>query len=291
MSKHPSARDLVNAARKKTNNNQAAVTHDTAHTERLTRKANLLKLINEKLDTAKATPKAQVKPKPKPKPATRAESNKANGQRSTGPRTPEGKAKISANALKTGFFASVDRLNPQDSPSYLDAVEDLRMGLHPDGPVEEQLIRELAMFRARLLRLESAEYALLCADIETNTGDARELAAGYINNSEALDRLQKAEVHLRRAYNRTWDRLERTQKERHKLPLDESLKRSQVWLTAEAKRNNRPQDIPARHPDLDEKGNLKTYPAGHPLYRPKKDPSEDSNDLPPSRRKDPSPHK
>ena len=130
------------------------------------------------------------------------------------------------------------------------------------------------MFRARLLRLESAEYALLCADIETNTGDSRELAAGYINNGEALDRLSKAETHLRRAYNRTWDRLERMQKERHKLPLDESLKRSQVWLTAEAQRNNRPQDVPSRHPDLDEKGNLKKYPAGHPLYPPKPDKEE-----------------
>ena len=31
----------------------------------------------------------------------------------------------------------------------------------------------------------------------------REIAAAMINNGEALDRLQKAEVHLRRAYNRT----------------------------------------------------------------------------------------
>ena len=42
--------------------------------------------------------------------------------------------------------------------------------------------------------------------METNTGDAREVAAAYLTNTEALDRLQKAEVHLRRAYNRTWDR-------------------------------------------------------------------------------------
>ena len=81
-----------------------------------------------------------------------------------------------------------------------------------------------------------------------------------LNNGEALDRLQKAEVHLRRAYNRTWDRLERMQKERHKLPLNESLKRSQVWLTAEAQRNNRPQDTPCQHPDLDEKGTYGPWP-------------------------------
>jgi hypothetical protein len=196
---------------------------------------------------------------------SKAESNRANSQNSTGPKTPEGKAKVSANALKTGFFANVDRLNPQDSPAYLDAVEDMRMGLHPDGPVEEQLIRELAMFRARLLRLEATEYALLCADMETDTGDAREVAAAYLNNSDALEKLQKAEVHLRRA----WDRLERMQKERKKLPLNEALKQSQIWATAQAIRNNRPQDIPQRHPDIDEKGNLKKYPVGHPLYRPK----------------------
>jgi hypothetical protein len=266
--------------------------HDNSRTAR---KAALLKLINKKLASAKATPKAQVKPKPKPKPATRAEVNRANGQNSTGPKTAEGKTKVSANALKTGFFANVDRLTPQDSPAYLDAVEDLRMGLHPDGPVEEQLIRELAMFRARLLRLESAEYALLCTDIETNTGDARELAAGYINNGEALDGLQKAEVHLRRAYNRTWDRLERMQKERLKMPFNEALKQSQRWATYEAQRTSCPKctaadkaadptaheqwksKVPPPHPDLDENGNMKKYPAGHPLYRPKNN-REDEDD-------------
>ena len=216
---------------------------------------------------------------------SKAESNRANGLHSTGPKTAEGKAKVSANSLKTGFFANVDRLNPQDSPSYLDAVEDLRMGLHPDGPVEEQLIRELAMFRARLMRLEAAEYAILCADIAEDPSDAREIAASYINNGEAVEKLQKAEVHLRRAYNRTWDRLERMQKERLKMPLNEALKQSQIWATSEAIRNNRPQDIPQRHPDLDEKGNLKKYPAGHPLYRPKEDESTEPDSLEANKRR------
>jgi hypothetical protein len=33
-------------------------------------------------------------------------------------------------------------------------------------------------------------------------------------------------------------------------------------------------DVPSRYPDTDEKGNLKKYPAGHPLYRPKEDDKE-----------------
>ena len=63
-------------------------------------------------------------------------------------------------------------------------------------------------------------------------------------------------------------RLERMQKERHKWSLDESPKRSQIWLTNQAIRNNRPQDIPARHPLLNEKSKCNSYPNGHPMYFP-----------------------
>ena len=101
----------------------------------------------------------------------------------------------------------------------------------------------------------------------------------FANNTATLEHLQKAEVHLRRAYNRTWDRLERMQKERHKLPLDQALKQSQVWLTAEAIRTNRPELIPQRHPAIDEKGNLVTHKPGDPVYRSKDDDSDaDRND-------------
>jgi hypothetical protein len=253
---------------------------------RLSRKLKLLELITARLEEAKSG-KSKSK-KSKSTPNTRAESNRKNSADSTGPKTAEGKARVSANALKTGFFAHVERLNPADSTSYQDAIDDLRMGLHPEGPVEEQLIRELAMFRARLLRLEAAEYALICSSIETDPTDARELAAAHINNSEALERLSKAEVHLRRAYNRTWDRLERMQKERRKMPFQEAIKQSQTYGTYEAKRttclkcaerdhpNVDPsqawkRNVPPPHPDLDENGNLKKYSQGHPLYRcPKK---------------------
>ena len=114
------------------------------------RKSKLVQLIDTKLAEAKSA--RTTKTKRKPAPSTRAESNRKNGRNSTGPKTEEGKAKVSANALKTGFFANVEKLNPQDSPGYLDAVEDLRMGLHPDGPVEEQLIRELAHSEMRCAR-------------------------------------------------------------------------------------------------------------------------------------------
>ena len=238
------------------------------------RKSKLLQLVHERLtetETAKRTQSRRTAP-------TKTQSNRQNATHSTGPKTDEGKAKVSANALKTGFFAHVERLNPHDSPAYQDAVDDLRLGLNPDGPVEEQLIRELGMFRARLLRLEAAEYALICSAIEQDPSDAREIAAAYLNNATALEHLQKAEVHLRRAYNRTWDRLERMQKERHKMPLDQALKQTQIYATQEAIRTNRPELIPQRHPAIDEKGNLIKLHPGDPMYRPEEPDDKHDNE-------------
>ena len=288
MSNHPSARELVNAATNKKLSPQAqavlAAFRDEPGSPEIVSvnnqpspKSSLLQLIDEKLAERKNRGEENKKQKKRPT-TTKSASNRENAQHSTGPKTPEGKARISANALKTGFFANVERLNPHDSPAYQSTVEDLRMGLQPDGPVEEQLIRELAMFRARLLRLEAAEYALICSEMETNTGDAREVAAAYLNNAAALEHLQKAEVHLRRAYNRTWDRLERMQKERRKMPLNEALKQTQIYATQEAIRTNRPELIPQRHPAIDEKGNLIKLHPGDPMYRPKEDKEEGADE-------------
>jgi len=116
-------------------------------------------------------------------------------------------------------------------------------------------IRELAMLSARLQRLEAAEYALLCSNIEAPAPspnketsknsdepkeneqiDSRELAAAFLNTQDALAHLHKIEAHLRRAYNRTWDRLKQMQKERRKLSPEEMRKRTHQWLSDEHER-------------------------------------------------------
>src|SRR3954469_6433182 len=169
----------------------------------MSKKSDLLQLINEKLAEAKSRKRRTSKPKP----PTRAEINKANSDNSTGPRTPEGKSKVSANSLKHGFYANVEHLHPNDSPLYNQTLDDLRMGLHPDGPAEEHLIRDLAMLSARLKRLEAMEYALAMANIEappklikdpyddvtppTPQFDCRDLTASYLQSLDQIERLQK----------------------------------------------------------------------------------------------------
>jgi hypothetical protein len=182
--------------------------------------------------------------------------NRRNAQHSTGPKTPEGKQQSSRNSLKHGYYADVEKLDPRDSPVYQQELYEFRQGLNPDGPVEEKLIRDLAMLTARIQRLEAAEYAFLAGNIDEDPADARALAEAFHRCGDDLDRLHRSEVFLRRAFNRTMDRLERMQKERHKMPLDQALKRSQIWLTYEATRTNNPGLMPARSSLIDEKGNL-----------------------------------
>jgi hypothetical protein len=198
---------------------------------------------------------------------TRSQQNRINAQHSTGPRTPEGKQRSSQNSLKHGFFAKLERLDPRDSSLYEDNVYRLRWGLNPDGPVEEKLIEEIAMLSARIQRIEIIEHALLAGNLENDPSDGREIAAAYLRVADEIDRLHRIEVNLRRVCNRTWDRLERMQKERLKMPLDQALKRSEIWLSYESKRTNNPGMAPAHDSRIDDKGNL--IRMNEPYERPK----------------------
>jgi len=223
----------------------------------------LLDDLNELIKN-KEEEKSETKLKPrKPKP-TRAAISRANGAKSQGPVTPEGKARVSVNSLKHGFFANVEKLNPQDAPVYQRFHQELSYGLLPYGAVEELMVRELAMLSARLQRLEAAEYAIFCSQIEapptdvqsterkgrSSTScedssvlrdqelDSRYIAAAFLNTHDQLMNLHRIEAHLRRAYNRTWDRLRIMQKERRRISPEEMRKRTHHWQSEENERTS-----------------------------------------------------
>ena len=253
----------------------------------------LLDELNELIKTKEAE-KSETKPKPrKPKP-TRAAASRANGSLSQGPITAEGKARVSANSLKHGFFANVEKLNPQDAPVYQRLHQELSYGLLPYGAVEELMVRELAMLSARLQRLEAAEYAIFCSQIEapapgpdtasSDTSperkgsprtpfegdsvlrdqeqeiDSRYIAAAFLNTHDQLMNLHRIEAHLRRAYNRTWDRLRMLQKERKKSTAQELSKQTQAWISAKEETRNHSLD-PGDFPPLPDKSGPTTFKA------------------------------
>jgi len=94
-------------------------------------------------------------------------ANCANAQKSTGPKTPEGRAVSKMNALKHGISSKamlVRGLKLKENSRELDALyERFWQAYDPVGPVEEMLVDQIVTAQWRLrraLRAESGEIAL-----------------------------------------------------------------------------------------------------------------------------------
>jgi hypothetical protein len=88
------------------------------------------------------------------------EANRRNAQLSTGPRTPEGKARVGLNALKHGLTGQQVVL-PNENPEDFDTFRDgLLSALDPHGALEETLAERIVIDRWRLRRIPLLESAL-----------------------------------------------------------------------------------------------------------------------------------
>jgi hypothetical protein len=87
-------------------------------------------------------------------------ANRANALRSTGPKTPEGKAVVRLNALQHGLLAREVVLPGEDADAFEDLWNRVRADLSPVGPIEELLVDRIVNAMWRLQRLARAETAL-----------------------------------------------------------------------------------------------------------------------------------
>jgi hypothetical protein len=93
-------------------------------------------------------------------------ANRANAQRSTGPKTPEGKARACLNAVRHGLTARDAVLPEEDRAAYLDLLAALEAEHQPQGPTETFLVRQMASAQWRLQRLTRIETGLFMAQME-----------------------------------------------------------------------------------------------------------------------------
>ena len=82
------------------------------------------------------------------------EANRANAQKSTGPRTPEGKAKVAQNALKHGLLAKQAVVVGEDTDDFDLLRDQFRAELAPVGLTESRLVERIAGLSWRLQRAE-----------------------------------------------------------------------------------------------------------------------------------------
>jgi len=127
----------------------------------------------------------------------RVAANRANAQHSTGPRTPEGKATSSLNALKHGLFSRNFDLAAgplkEDRAEFDAFAAALVAEYQPEGAEESLLVDRMAALWWRLQRLAAQQQAYLAERLKT----AEPLAA--VEESEActlmearLDRMLRA---------------------------------------------------------------------------------------------------
>jgi hypothetical protein len=139
----------------------------------------------------------------------RTEINRANAEHSTGPRTPEGKARSSQNALRHGLTARATLLPTEDPAVYQRHSQKFLDEYHPQGATEHELVHSLAessWLRSRVTRLEEALFSPA-----TNTEDDPRTIE---SQSRALTSFSMHRHRLSRQFESTLNQLREVQEKR-----------------------------------------------------------------------------
>jgi hypothetical protein len=93
-------------------------------------------------------------------------ANRENARHSTGPKTPEGKALSSANAIRHGLLARQIVLPIEDRAQYLELLAALEAEHQPEGPLETYMVHQMASAQWRLQRLTRIETGFFICRLE-----------------------------------------------------------------------------------------------------------------------------
>jgi hypothetical protein len=93
----------------------------------------------------------------------KAEANRRNARKSTGPRTPEGKDRSKFNALKDGLSAKTLVLPGEDAGAFQDRLDAWAADLQPRNDVEHVLVERSATLSWQLERADRADAARLAS--------------------------------------------------------------------------------------------------------------------------------
>jgi hypothetical protein len=165
-------------------------------------------------------------------------ANKLNAQKSTGPKTAEGKAIAATNSFKHGIWASASFISEEDS-TLLQALQ-TKIYEHycPSGGKEEVLVDRIVGYLWRLRRVFQVEAWCLKPDnyldhLLHNMSPAekaveRTLANRFVSHASYLLTLSRYEQSIERMLTKATKELEEMQARRagHQLPvIDAQIKR------------------------------------------------------------------
>ena len=95
----------------------------------------------------------------------KAQANRRNALKSTGPRTPEGKAAVRLNALKHGILSQAVLLPGEDEEALRELGQNLKVELQPVGELESLLVDRIIASYWRLRRLGRVEAGIFAWEL------------------------------------------------------------------------------------------------------------------------------
>src|SRR5436305_5478767 len=148
----------------------------------------------------------------------RSDTARANGAKSRGPKSAEGKEKSSKNALTHGFTAHHTLLLECENTGQFNEMREEFTAVHrPATPAEQDLVDEMIAARWRIRRLRTIDAVLVHCEmvrrkpevekqfVEPDSGIHLALAfANLAEESRAMALLSRHESRLQRAYDRAY---------------------------------------------------------------------------------------
>jgi len=189
-------------------------------------------------------------------------ANRANAQKSTGPKTPEGKAKVAQNNWKHGLTGTFRVLPGENQQTYDDLLDEFVRVEKPADGLELQLVRKMAesnWISARAVRLQEG-----CI-VNTSTPElaAQKLASAAVSNQ--LERFLRYQAAADRAYARAAAELAKRRKERAQAERGfESQKRAKALLVIRQKQQQQRDEL---HPPRFLHAQLKTERAAQQVMK------------------------
>ncbi len=150
------------------------------------------------------------------------EANRQNAQKSTGPKTPEGRAAVRLNGVKHGLTAETIVLKGESQADFTNLLESFEAEHDPVTPTEEALVVQLALATWRLRRLYHQEAGFYTCQLQSLKGMQKDLNlddAGRMGHAAAwsettLGLFSRQEGRLERTFYRALHELQRLRKER-----------------------------------------------------------------------------
>jgi len=146
------------------------------------------------------------------------EANRRNAQKSTGPRTPEGKAVSPMNALKTGIGAESQIIRGEDPDAFKALTAEYYDQYRPATPQERCLVDSLIRSEWLQRRLTRVETRFWERRLDTCVGETTPLGEVCPGLTETLAHIQRRIDSAGRHYRASLRELERLRKNADSAP-------------------------------------------------------------------------